>query len=165
MGLFDFVTEAGSKLGGKIYDITRDKVDITAPTKVTPEQIAEARAKSITENIEDSGVVVANLNVAVAAEKATITGKVNTQACSEKVTLIAGNQHGIGTVDCQLAVANPEPEATLYTVKSGDTLSKIAKEHYGDASAYMVIFEANKEVLENPDKIYVGQSLRIPAKS
>ena len=54
------------------------------------------------------------------------------------------------------------PKATFYTVQSGDTLSKIAKEHYGDAMKYPVIFEANKPMLEHPDKIYPGQQLRIP---
>ena len=54
--------------------------------------------------------------------------------------------------------------ATSYrTVKSGDTLSKIAKEAYGDANAYMKIFEANKPMLKDPNKIYPGQMLRIPA--
>ena len=48
-------------------------------------------------------------------------------------------------------------------MKSGDTLSKIAKEAYGDANTYMKIFEANKPMLSNPDKIYPGQVLRIPA--
>jgi nucleoid-associated protein YgaU len=51
-----------------------------------------------------------------------------------------------------------------YTVKGGDTLSKIAKEFYGDASAYMKIFEANKDKLSDPDKIKVGQVLSIPPK-
>ena len=46
---------------------------------------------------------------------------------------------------------------------SGDSLSKIAKEHYGNAMKYPVIFEANKPMLEHPDKIYPGQVLRIPA--
>lgn len=52
----------------------------------------------------------------------------------------------------------------IYEVKSGDTLSKIAKEEYGDANAYMVIFEANKDILKNPNLIYPGQKLRIPPK-
>jgi nucleoid-associated protein YgaU len=60
-------------------------------------------------------------------------------------------------------VERSEPEATFYTVVRGDTLSAIAKAHYGKASKYMVIFEANKPMLENPDKIYPGQVLRIPA--
>ncbi len=51
----------------------------------------------------------------------------------------------------------------FYTVKSGDTLSKISKEMYGDANQYGKIFEANRPMLSNPDKIYPGQSLRIPA--
>jgi nucleoid-associated protein YgaU len=161
MGLFDFVTEAGSKLGGKIFDVTHDEVDLSAP-QITPERLSELRTKSITENIEESGVIVQNLNVAVDGDKVTLEGKVNTQACSEKLTLVAGNQRGISSVDCQLEVNNPEPEATLYTVKSGDTLSKIAKEFYGDASKYPVIFEANQPMLTDPNKIFVGQSLRIP---
>jgi nucleoid-associated protein YgaU len=50
-----------------------------------------------------------------------------------------------------------------YTVKPGDTLSQIAKEHLGDANAYMDIFNANKEQLKDPDKIKPGQVLKIPA--
>ncbi len=49
-----------------------------------------------------------------------------------------------------------------YTVKAGDTLSKIAKEHLGDANAYMKIFEANRDKLSNPDLIKPGQVLTIP---
>jgi LysM repeat protein len=49
-----------------------------------------------------------------------------------------------------------------YTVKPGDTLSKIAKEHLGNANAYMKIFELNKDQLSNPDKIKPGQVLRLP---
>jgi nucleoid-associated protein YgaU len=50
-----------------------------------------------------------------------------------------------------------------YTVKSGDTLSKISKQFYGDAAQYMKIFEANKDTLKDPDKIQVGQQLKIPS--
>jgi nucleoid-associated protein YgaU len=53
--------------------------------------------------------------------------------------------------------------AKSYTVKSGDTLSKIAKEYLGDANAYMKIFEANRDQLKNPDLIKPGQVLKIPA--
>jgi nucleoid-associated protein YgaU len=63
-----------------------------------------------------------------------------------------------------LAVVAPEPEpvAVFYTVVSGDTLSGISKKHYGDAMKYMKIFEANTPMLQDPDKIYPGQVLRIP---
>jgi nucleoid-associated protein YgaU len=55
------------------------------------------------------------------------------------------------------------PQVRLYTVKSGDTLSKISKEFYGSANEYMKIFDANKDQLSDPDKIRVGQELKIPA--
>jgi len=57
---------------------------------------------------------------------------------------------------------NAKAQATTYTVKAGDTLSKIAKTHLGDANAYMKIFEANKDQLTDPDKIKPGQVLKIP---
>ena len=63
-----------------------------------------------------------------------------------------------------MSVDRSSPEGQYYTVKSGDTLSKISKQFYGDANQYMKIFEANKPMLSNPDKIYPGQKLRIPPK-
>jgi nucleoid-associated protein YgaU len=51
-----------------------------------------------------------------------------------------------------------------YVVKSGDTLSRIAKEQYGDANAWKRIYEANKDILKDPDKIFPGQTLKIPAQ-
>ena len=53
-------------------------------------------------------------------------------------------------------------QARTYTVKKGDTLSKISREFYGDANQYMKIFEANRDQLKDPDKIQIGQVLRIP---
>ncbi len=67
-----------------------------------------------------------------------------------KVVPRAGAQSGAATM------------ARTYTVKSGDTLSKIAKEHFGDANSYMDIFNANKDQLSDPDKIKPGQVLKIP---
>ena len=61
------------------------------------------------------------------------------------------------------AAGAPGKAASTYTVKAGDTLSKIAKEHLGDANAYMAIFEANKDQLTDPDKIKPGQVLKLPA--
>jgi nucleoid-associated protein YgaU len=52
----------------------------------------------------------------------------------------------------------------IWTVKSGDTLGKIAKSAYDNAGSYMKIFEANKDILKNPDMIQVGQKLTIPNK-
>lgn len=62
------------------------------------------------------------------------------------------------------APAAPAAAQQTYTVQGGDTLSKIAKQFYGNANAYMKIFEANKDQLKDPDKIQIGQVLKIPAK-
>jgi nucleoid-associated protein YgaU len=60
------------------------------------------------------------------------------------------------------AAAAPAAAAKTYTVKAGDTLSKIAKDHLGNANAYMKIFEINKDQLADPDKIKPGQVLHLP---
>ncbi len=52
----------------------------------------------------------------------------------------------------------------VYVVVSGDSLSKIAKREYGNANDWKRIFEANKDILKDPDKIYPGQKLKIPPK-
>jgi nucleoid-associated protein YgaU len=56
-------------------------------------------------------------------------------------------------------------QASTYTVKGGDTLSKIAKQHLGDANAYMEIFNLNRDQLNDPDKIQPGQVLKLPQTS
>jgi nucleoid-associated protein YgaU len=85
-----------------------------------------------------------------------------TNAEREKVILTLGNVEGVGSVADEITVTNPEPESTFHEVKSGDTLSKISKEVYGDPMKYNMIFEANQPMLSHPDKIYPGQILRIP---
>ena len=86
------------------------------------------------------------------------------QETQEKVILAAGNVEGVSAVDNMMSVEQSAPAAQFYTVVKGDTLSKIAKQFYGDANAYMGIFEANKPMLSHPDKIYPGQNLRIPPR-
>ncbi len=70
-----------------------------------------------------------------------------------------GNAGGEGSGG---AAGGGTKETKTYVVQSGDTLSKIAKEHYGDANRYMEIFEANREQLSDPNKIKPGQELIIP---
>ena len=93
---------------------------------------------------------------------ATVSGLAKDQATREKIILVVGNSAGIAQVDDKMDVENKEPEAVFHTVERGDTLSKISKEHYGDPNQYPLIFEANKPMLDDPDKIYPGQVLRIP---
>ena len=84
------------------------------------------------------------------------------QEAKEKILVAVGNISGIASVDDQVKTATPATASQFYTVKSGDTLSAISKQVYGNANLYNKIFEANKPMLKSPDKIYPGQVLRIP---
>jgi len=112
--------------------------------------------------IEVLGLKVTGLQVGYDDGVVTVRGSTPTQADKEKIILTLGNVRGVSRVDDQLKVENPGDAATFYTVKSGDSLSAIAKRHYGDAKKYPVIFEANRPMLTDPNKIYPGQVLRIP---
>ncbi len=89
----------------------------------------------------------------------------------DQVKLVSPNQDDITadiSVDASRATGAAVGGASggeTYTVKAGDTLSKISKQQYGDANEYMRIFYANRDKLKDPDKIQVGQQLTIPAKS
>ena len=76
--------------------------------------------------------------------------------------MAVGNVEGVKVVNNQLNVAEPAEEAKYHEVVSGDSLSKIAEKYYGDMMKYQAIFDANKPMLSDPDKIYPGQMLRIP---
>jgi len=92
----------------------------------------------------------------------TVSGLAADQATKEKEVLCYGNVERVAHVNDMMTVATPADESKYYTVVKGDTLSKIAKEFYGNANKYPQIFEANKPMLTHPDKIYPGQLLRIP---
>ena len=91
-----------------------------------------------------------------------LEGSVPDQETLERVVLAVGNVEGVEKVDEDLDVEAPANAAKMYTVKSGDTLSAIAKNFYGDANRYNEIFEANRPMLSDPNMIYPGQVLRIP---
>lgn len=151
MGLFDFFKrDAGEKA--------------EPPKQAEPKDVNwdEIRGMQIEKIIKNNGFDVAELDVTVQGERATVKGKVDTQETREKIILCCGNVEGIAIVQDEIEVEKKEPEAQFYTVESGDNLSKIAKQFYGDANKYPQIFEANKPMLSDPDKIYPGQVLRIP---
>jgi len=75
---------------------------------------------------------------------------------------------GVSAIDDRISVVGiedhvPQSSAQMYEVKSGDSLSKIAKEFYGDPLKYKLIFEANQPMIKDPNLIYPGQTLRIPS--
>ncbi len=172
MGLISFVKSVGKKLGLGDDDKVQGQAPQAAPHAQggpTPEQVKELherrRSQALTKVVEGMGFKVENFAVDVDGEKVTLTGTAKSQEEREKIVLLVGNTEGIGSVDDQLkvdAAAQAADEAVYYEVKSGDTLSKIAKEHYGNANRYPEIFEANKPMLKDADEIYPGQRLRIP---
>ena len=99
------------------------------------------------------------------AGKVTISGNAVSQEMKEKIILAVGNVSGVGEVNDEAGAADGGAASQFHEVVSGDTLWAISKKYYGKGSRYMEIFEANKPMLSHPDKIYVGQMLRIPADS
>lgn len=176
MGLFDFIKDAGSSiLGGT--SAADDVTEVVKPVK---------------HHVRDHGIDVSDLDFKFepgAGGKLVISGSVTTQQAKEQAVMIAGNVKGVAQVDDRIVVAQagstsgPAPAADgaasaanagatatpsdwaadTYTVQSGDSLSKIAKAIYGDPMKYTAIFEANTPMLKDPNKIYPGQVLRIPA--
>jgi len=171
MGVLSFIREAGEKLfgGGEAKAVgageakaASEAVDRAGDTAGANQKAAQA----ITDYIRAMKLDAENLNVDYDAtsETVTVSGVAPDQETREKIVLCCGNVAGVEKVVDQMTVKNPTPEAAFHTVVKGDTLSKIAKAQYGDANAYMRIFEANRPMLKDPDKIYPGQVLRIPPK-
>jgi nucleoid-associated protein YgaU len=164
MSLMSFIAEAGEKLLGAGNSPT------TAPQQGTSANAVELNAAAgaaITRYVASQNLTAQNLIITYdgATKTVTVKGIAPDQATREKIVLCCGNVHSVAKVDDQMAVAQSAPASTFYEVKSGDSLSKIAKAVYGDANAYMKIFEANRPMLADPNKIYPGQQLRIPPKS
>jgi nucleoid-associated protein YgaU len=123
---------------------------------------AEA-ADNITKYIQEDNPGVDNLQVTVKDGVATISGEAKSAEALEKAVLMAGNVKGVSEVRSDDVTAPAATEKIeYYEIVSGDTLSAVAQKYYGKASAYMRIFEANREVIKDPDKIYPGQKIRIP---
>lgn len=163
MGLYSFIKDSGAKVFGIGKTSAEEAAEAAADAAAAKLKQEEEAANRLVETISDLQLQAQDLNVKIDGDTATIYGMAYDQATREKIVLVVGNSNGIATVDDQMTVEHTEPEAQFYTVISGDTLGKIAKNYYGNAMKYPVIFEANKPMLKDPDLIYPGQVLRIPA--
>lgn len=145
MNLLSFVKEAGEKL-----------IDLLTPGNANA-------SEQLKEHISKVGLGNPNVQATVAGDKVTVTGEVASQEEKEKILLAVGNIAGIGSVEDQITVTGPVVVAAEFVeVKAGDTLSAISLRVYGNANQYQKIFEANKPMLKDVNKIYPGQKLRIP---
>jgi len=154
MGLFSFLKNVGS-------NVLKSKAEKNEEAAAEAAEVNAHRATLLTSVVRSSGLEVDNLSVEVNDDSVTVYGQTKSVDDKEKVILILGNTDGIASVDDRLSVVAP-PQSRFYTVQAGDSLSKIAKEMYGDPMKYNAIFEANTPMLKDPNNIYPGQQLRIP---
>ena len=140
MGLFDFIKDVGKKILGKGDD--NKEIETLVNTEL--------------------GDQVRDLKVSYEDGAVKISGEAESQAAREKAVLLAGNVYGVERVYDDDFLGPQEEEVEFYTIVRGDTLSGIAKRYYGNAMKYPEIFEANREVIKDPDLIYPGQKIRIP---
>ena len=141
MGLFDFAKKIGKKVFGS---------EDEAPEKIKA-------------HIEEDNPGINNLEIEVDNGIATIKGDTDDPSAYEKAVLMAGNIFGISEVNAdELTTPEQTTEVQYYEIAKGDSLWKIAKNFYGNGNDYPKIFEANKEVIKDPDLIYPGQKIRIP---
>ncbi len=165
MGLIDFVKSAGEKLFHTGQAQAATQAAEADPASAEKAAAANAAAgDAIMAYIRTQNLTATGLTVTFdgATATASVFGVAPDQAMREKIILCSGNVAGVAQVKDMMSVDQSGPEATYYTVVAGDNLSKISKANYGDANKYMKIFEANKPMLKDPDKIYPGQVLRIP---
>ena len=143
MGWMDFAADVGRRLG-----LGQSKDD---------------DEKAIKKELSELGLDAKDVEVEVKGDTVVLTGSTLSQEEREKIILAAGNVEGVSKVEDNISVGDGAAESGYHTVQKGDTLWAIAKSAYGDGSKYPVVFEANKPMLSDPDKIYPGQVLRIPA--
>ncbi len=140
-------------------------------------------AEKIKEHILAHNPGVENLGVEYDNGFVTLSGQCTNREAFQKCVLMAGNVQGVVDVYAsglqpfvapkpaetpvggphQHAQATPEQgKEEYYVIQRGDTLSHIAKRYYGNANKWPEIFEANREVIQDPDKIFPGQKIRVP---
>lgn len=179
MGLISFAKSVGRKVGmfGGQKAAANEAAQEVAKQALAASQAAgdaaqkaalshQALAADIHAAILSHGLEIQGLAVRFDGENAHLSGTAPSQMVKEKAILVAGNTENVGGVDADgMSVVAPEPPAIYHTVVSGDSLSKISLANYGSMQLFDHIFEANKPMLEHPDRIYPGQVLRIPRQS
>ncbi len=142
----------------------------------------EEKASKALEKVRESVTGVANLSASVEGETITLSGTAESMEAKTRAMEVfcghVGDANVLNTIRVReearpaAAAPSPEPEAPpsapeapaerIHEVVPGDTLGAIAQKYYGKASLYMKIFEANRDILDDPNLIKVGQKLRIP---
>lgn len=157
MGIFNFVKEAGAKVG-----LGESPKEAAAEAEKEEELMELREGNKLLRFILQMDLGIEKPKVKFDDGVATVYGTAPNQKVKENTILAIGNCEGVEAVDDRMEVVEAAPEAVFYTVKKGDTLGAIAKEQLGAAGRYTEIFEANQPMLKDPNLIYPGQVLRIP---
>lgn len=176
MSLISFLKDAGEKMmhagaasaGTQEQSATQNGAQATNGAGVDMRTREHALERAILDYMAAQQLPIHDINVRYESASATVTvsGSVPDQQTREKMILCCGNVQGVGHVDDALTVsAGDTAQSQFYTVQSGDNLSKIAQNFYGDSGKYETIFEANQPMLSDPNRIYAGQTLRIPQQA
>lgn len=165
MGMISFLKEAGEKLFGKKPEVAAAAAEPSNQEKLAAANTAAADAIGDYIRAQNLPADVLTITFDGTTQIVTVAGTVLTQEIKEKIILCCGNVAGVVGVNDELQSTEPADQSQYHTVVRGDTLSAIAKAFYGNANAYPKIFEANKPMLSDPDKIYPGQLLRIPPQA
>lgn len=120
---------------------------------------AAPEAREVEKQVKDLGLDTTGVAFEVDGDTVRVKGTPKDAETREKIILAAGNADGVAKVE-----DDSDEGANFHTVEKGDNLWKIAEKTLGNGARYKEIFEANKPMLSDPDKIYPGQVLRIPAR-
>jgi len=166
MGLFSWLKKTGANASNAAGDAANSAKNAANAAKDSANDAFEAKLESqkkvmLTGLVDSLGIDIQNFDLDYKDGQVAVYGQVNSDKDKSMLVSALQNADGIRFVDNRLSVTAPAVQT--YTVKSGDSLSKIAKEFYGDPMKYKEIFAANQDILDDPNKIFPGQELKIPS--
>ncbi len=175
MAFWDFIKDSGKSVLGPA-----EAAEAKAPAddKAAEQAEIDRKVKALTAEVKALGLDSGDVHLTLRGDVVKVESKGADRETMEKLILAIGNIKGIARVEADVpkapgrasssgsAAPATAPEGddapVFHTVKKGETLSAIAKEYLGNANRYNEIFKANQPMLSDPDKIYPGQTLRIP---
>lgn len=172
MAFWDFVKDSGKSVFGS--------AEVAEPAKAPEQSETDRKVAALEAELKALGLTAKDVRLTLRGDTVKVESKGADRETMEKLILAVGNIKGIARVEADLPAASAQaavPAAeqaaaapvsasadapVFHTVQKGESLSTIAQQYLGKASRYPEIFEANRPMLSDPDKIYPGQTLRIP---
>ena len=163
MAFWDFIKDSGKSVLG-----SAEAAEAKAPAddKAAAQAETDRKVKALTAEVKALGLDSGDVHLTLRGDVVKVESKGADRETMEKLILAIGNIKGIARVEAEVPKAPASGGAAdapvFHTVQKGETLSAIAKKYLGNANRYNDIFKANQPMLSDPDKIYPGQTLRIP---